>query len=51
MWRNGPMPYTSRWSFSRSQRLLTRVGFMRTDEPERLLAAFAPGDDTFIWRA
>ena len=36
---------------ARSQRLLTRVGFMRTDEPERLLAAFAPGDDTFIWRA
>lgn len=35
----------------RSQRLLTRVGFTRTDEPERLLAAFLPGDDTFVRRA
>jgi RimJ/RimL family protein N-acetyltransferase len=35
----------------RSHRLLIRVGFTRTDEPERLLSAFLPGDDTFVQRA
>jgi RimJ/RimL family protein N-acetyltransferase len=34
----------------RSQRLLLRIGFTRTDEPERPLSSFLPGDDMFVRR-
>jgi len=33
-----------------SQRLLTRVGFQATEEPERPLHAFLPGDAVFVHR-
>jgi RimJ/RimL family protein N-acetyltransferase len=33
-----------------SQRMLSRIGFARADEPERPLGSFAGGDDLFVWR-
>jgi RimJ/RimL family protein N-acetyltransferase len=35
---------------TRSHRLLLRIGFTRTDEPERPLGSFLPGDDMFVRR-